>query len=83
VADSQCDVLLTDQFSAKISTESFLSRGQWTNLQGEILLLGMEEDQELFLAVRAGATVYLLKDASAGDILAAVRAISRGKANLP
>jgi DNA-binding NarL/FixJ family response regulator len=84
VENSQCDVLLTDQFSAKTSTESFLFRDQWANLQGEILLLGMEEDQELFLAaVRAGDTGYLLKDASAGDVVAAVRAISRGEAVCP
>jgi DNA-binding NarL/FixJ family response regulator len=52
--------------------------------QGEILLLGMEEDQDLFLAaVRAGATGYLLKDASAGDVIAAVRAIWRGEAVCP
>jgi DNA-binding NarL/FixJ family response regulator len=64
----QCDVLLTDQFSAKTSAENFLFRDQWANLQGEILLLGMEEDQELFLAaVRAGATGCLLKDALAGE----------------
>jgi DNA-binding NarL/FixJ family response regulator len=82
--NSQCGVLLTDQFSAKTSTESFLFRDQWANLQGEILLLGMEEDQELFLAaVRAGATGYLLKNASAGDVLAAVRALSRGEALCP
>jgi two-component system NarL family response regulator len=82
VENSQCDVLLTDQFSAKSSTESF--RDQWATLQGEILLLGMEEDQDLFLAaVRAGATGYLLKDASAGDVIAAVRAVSRGEAVCP
>jgi DNA-binding NarL/FixJ family response regulator len=52
--------------------------------QGEILLLGMEEEQDLFLAaVRAGATGYLLKDASAGDVIAAVRAIWRGEAVCP
>jgi DNA-binding NarL/FixJ family response regulator len=78
VENSQCDVLLTDQFSAKTSTKSFLFRDQWANLQGEILLLGMEEDQELFLAaVGAGATGYLLQDASAGDVVAAARHLAR------
>jgi two-component system NarL family response regulator len=81
---SQCDVLLTDQFSAKTSAESVLFRDQWTAWQGEILLLGMEEDQDLFLAaVRAGATGYLLKDASAGDVIAAVRSVSSGEAFCP
>jgi DNA-binding NarL/FixJ family response regulator len=80
----QCDVLLTDQFTAKSPAESSFFRDQWATLQGEILLLGMEDDQDLFLsAVRAGASGYLLKDASAGDVVAAVRAISRGEAVCP
>jgi DNA-binding NarL/FixJ family response regulator len=84
VENSQCNVLVTDQFSAKNCTESFLFRDQWATMQGEILLLGMEEDEDLFLAaVRAGASGYLLKDASAGDVIAAVRAISRGEAVCP
>src|ERR1041385_9135400 len=36
-----------------------------------------------FAAVRAGATGYLLKDASAGDVIAAVRGIARGEAVCP
>jgi hypothetical protein len=61
VENSQCEVLLTDQFSTKTSTESFLFRDQWANLQGEILSPGTEEDQELFrAAVGAGTTGYLL-----------------------
>jgi len=84
IENSQCDVLVTDQFSAKTSNESVAFRDQWTSLQLEILLLGMDEDQDQFLsAVRAGATGYLLKDASAGDVIAAVRAISRGEAVCP
>jgi len=84
VEQSQCDVLLTDHFSAKTPNESLVFRDQWASLQGEILLLGMEEDQDQFLAaVRAGATGYLLKDASAGDVIAAVRSISRGEAVCP
>jgi hypothetical protein len=66
---------LWDQFSAKTSTESFLFRDQWANLPGEILSLGTEEDQELFrAAVGAG---YLLKDAPAGDVVAAARPLAR------
>ena len=84
IESSQCDVLLIDQFSAKTSAESVLFRDQWAAWHGEILLLGMEEDQELFLAaVRAGAAGYLLKDASAGDVIAAVRSVSRGEAVCP
>ncbi|HEY6126867.1 MAG TPA: response regulator transcription factor [Candidatus Acidoferrum sp.] len=84
VESSHCDVLLTDQFSANTPAESAIFRDQWSTVQGEILLLGMEEDQDQFLAaVRAGATGYLLKDASAGDVIAAVRGIARGEAVCP
>ncbi len=39
----------------------------------KILMIGMEDDQEMFLkAVQAGAEGYLLRDASAKQILAAV-----------
>jgi DNA-binding NarL/FixJ family response regulator len=83
-AETECDVLLTDQFSAKTPAESILFRDRWPAWQGEILLLGMEEDQDVFLAaVRAGTTGYLLKDASAGDVIAAVRAVARGEAVCP
>ena len=49
-----------------------------------ILLVGMEDDEEQFLsAIRAGSRGYLLKDASAADVLSAVRSISRGEAVCP
>src|SRR6266576_3581345 len=55
IENSQCDVLVIDQFSAKTSNESVAFRDQWTTLNLEILLLGMEEDHDQFLfAVRAG-----------------------------
>ena len=44
----------------------------------KILMIGMEDDQEMFLrAVQAGAEGYLLRDASAKQILAAVRRLER------
>jgi two-component system NarL family response regulator len=44
----------------------------------------MESDEEQFLsAVRSGVTGYLLQDASASDVLAAVRAVFRGEAVCP
>jgi DNA-binding NarL/FixJ family response regulator len=84
VESSQCEVLLTDQFSAKTPAESQEFREQWAVIPAEILLLGMEEDAEQFLAAaRAGTAGYLLKDASASDVIAAVRSISRGEAVCP
>jgi DNA-binding NarL/FixJ family response regulator len=44
----------------------------------------MDSDEEQFLAaVRSGVMGYLLKDASASDLVAAVRAVYRGEAVCP
>jgi two-component system NarL family response regulator len=48
------------------------------------VLIGMDTDEGQFMAaVRSGVTGYLLKDASASDVIAAVRAVSRGEAVCP
>ena len=50
----------------------------------KLVLVGMEEDEQTFLwAVRAGTPGYLLKDASARDVVATVRAVARGEAVCP
>ncbi len=46
---------------------------------GVIALTMYEDQQYIFDLVRAGATGYLLKDSDSSDILAAIRAISRGE----
>jgi DNA-binding NarL/FixJ family response regulator len=49
-----------------------------------IVQIGMEEDAELFLrAVRAGVVGYVLKEASAMDVVAAVRAVAQEEAVCP
>jgi DNA-binding NarL/FixJ family response regulator len=50
----------------------------------KIVLFGMNEDRELFLkAVHTGVSAYLLKDASAADVIAAIRRVARGEAVCP
>lgn len=50
----------------------------------KIVLIGMEADENQFMPmVRAGITGYLLKDASASDVVNAVRAVFRGEAVCP
>ena len=47
----------------------------------KIVVLTVSEDEEdLFAAVRAGATGYLLKEVSIDEVAAAVRAVARGQA---
>jgi len=83
VLDSQFDVLLIDSLqttwpAAKIARET----GGHTAYKA--VLIGMEPDEELFMAaVRSGVMGYLLKDASASELVAAVRAVYRGEAVCP
>ena len=83
VLDTQFDVILVDSFqttwpAAKIACET---GGQATF---KAVLIGMEPDEELFMAaVRSGVMGYLLKDASASELVAAVRAVYRGEAVCP
>ncbi len=50
----------------------------------KVVLIGMDADENHFMtSVRAGVTGYLLKDASASDVVTAVRAVFRGEAVCP
>jgi len=80
VQESNCDVILTDSIPATPVEDSMIHSGPGA----EVVLVGMEDDEEQFLsAVRAGSSGYLLKDASAADVLSAVRSVSRGEAVCP
>jgi len=82
VQESNCDVILSDSIPAgqASSENSAVSDAPGA----ELLLVGMEDDEDQFLsAVRAGSSGYLLKDASAADVLSAVRSVSRGEAVCP
>ena len=75
-----CDVLLIS------SLETLRAIGQGTRAfegsrNAKILMFGMDGDPETFLqAVRLGARGYLLKEASATEIIAAVQDVARGEA---
>jgi DNA-binding NarL/FixJ family response regulator len=83
VLDSQCDVLVIDSlqtpwFSALTATEN-ADRASF-----KMVVIARESDEKHFLAaIRAGVTGYLLQDASASDVVAAVRAVYRGEAVCP
>jgi len=83
VLDSNCDVLVVASFQTNCLPASITLEciGQ---LSLKVVLIGMDCDEEQFLAaVRAGVTGYLLKDASASDVLNAVRSVFRGEAVCP
>jgi DNA-binding NarL/FixJ family response regulator len=83
VQESACDMVLTD-FSPGSSNSLLLHALHEENSQLKIILIGMEDDPEIFMnAVRLGARGYVLKDASALEIVTAIRRVGRGEAICP
>jgi two-component system NarL family response regulator len=46
------------------------------------MLTGSEDEEDLFAAVRVGATGYLLKEVAIDEVAGAVRAVARGQASI-
>ena len=75
-----CDVLLISSLETLRAIEQG-TRFSESFRKVKILMFGMDEDPETFLqAVRMGARGYLLKEASATEIIAAVQDVARGEA---
>ncbi len=72
VLDSQFDVLVIDSFQTTWPGAK-LAREAGGGAAFRAVLIGMELDEEPFMAaVRSGVMGYLLKDASAADLIAAL-----------
>lgn len=83
VLDSNCDVLVVASFGTNWLPAD-LPLGSLGQLGFKVILIGMDADEKQFIsAVRAGVVGFLLKDASASDVVAAVRAVSRNEAICP
>lgn len=81
--ENECDVLVGDCLIAHRTFSTFAANREKPS-GCKILLVGMEPDEEQFLAaVRSGVAGYLLQDASASDAVNAVRAVHRGQAVCP
>jgi len=83
LVSTHCDVILTDCFDD--TSHVRLLQDLLDQAPGmKVLLFGMNEDPDVFLkAVFLGICGYLLKEASAAEIIAAVRAAIRGEATCP
>ncbi len=82
--ESGCDILVADHASATTFPQTFVADSLSLVPGMKIILLGMEDDAEIFLqAIRAGVSGYLLGDASAEETLAAVRRVAQGEAVCP
>ena len=82
-----CDVLLTDSLKAVQLASRDVSCSETGTVVANlarIVLFGMNEEAEVFLeAVGAGVAGYVLKTASAADVINAVRCVARGEAVCP
>jgi two-component system NarL family response regulator len=84
VLDSQCDILVLDDLQMLSPLGARLLDGREAAGTMGVVLIGMEENEGKFLlAVRSGISGYLLNDASASDVVTAVRAAARGEAVCP
>jgi DNA-binding NarL/FixJ family response regulator len=81
---SQFDILLADQASASAFPHNFVPDLLRLVVGRKAVFFGMENDAEVFLqAVRAGVSGYLLGEASAEDMIGAVRRVAVGEAVCP
>ena len=77
------DVIIIDSFTSALHGE-FLRRLRDGLPSLKIVMIGMDADQQNFLhSVQEGALGYLVKDASAAEIAAAVRTVANGEAVCP
>lgn len=84
ILDSEPDVLLLDSATFLSREGARLFRERREQPKFKILLVGMEEDKELFLeVVRLGAMGYVPKEMSAMDVVSAVRSVAQGEAVCP
>jgi len=84
IAELKPDILLADATALAVSGVHLIPelRRVFPNLK--VVMIGMDPDRDLFLhAVREGALGYVLKDASALEVAAAVRAVIEDEAVCP
>lgn len=83
ILETGCDVLLIDSFVPSRLPRR-LAGPSGARADFKAVVIGMDADEEQFLeAVRCGVSGYLLQDASASDVVNAVRAVVRGEAVCP
>lgn len=84
VAAANPDVVLFDSPSIALTGPRLVSRMRQAGENRKVVMVGMEEDECTFLhAVAEGVVGYVLKDASAAEIVRVVRAVAAGEAVCP
>jgi DNA-binding NarL/FixJ family response regulator len=78
------EVLVLDSITVQLSDYALIAEISSKAPKVRVVLIDMDNDSEVFLdCVRAGAVGYLLKDASAADVISGVRAVAQGQAVCP
>jgi DNA-binding NarL/FixJ family response regulator len=76
IAEAAADVVLMDSATMPSLTAEFMGSVRHSRPGAHALVIGMDELEAAFLkAIRAGATGYLLRDASAMEVIAAIRSM--------
>jgi DNA-binding NarL/FixJ family response regulator len=84
MAESATEVILMDSASTPTPCLEFICQIRRQYPKVPILMIGSEADDQTFIkAVRAGIRGYLLRDASATNVISAIRAMARGEAICP
>jgi two-component system response regulator DevR len=77
------DVLVLDS-AMYLADQEFLQEIRRLLSDLKLLMIGMDTDEQIFLqAIRAGAMGYVLKDASATDVISAIRCVAQGEGICP
>jgi DNA-binding NarL/FixJ family response regulator len=84
IRDSEAAILVLDSSATILDGSESIREFISPSSRWKAILIGMDENKRTFLeTVRRGVTGYLLKDASAVDVVAAVRAVARGEVVCP
>ena len=84
ISNAAPDVLLSDSAAVALSDLRLCSEVRAAIPGIKVVMIGMDADRETFLrAVRDGITGYVLKDASAMEVAAAVRSVANQEAVCP
>lgn len=84
IVDSGADVLVLDSLDFLFRNPALSLKTCALGRSSKCVLIAMEDDHNNFLtAVRRGARGYLLQDASAIDVVSAIRTVAEGQAVCP
>jgi two-component system, NarL family, response regulator DevR len=84
IAESNADVVVLDSLQLLLEDEIHISKQSSEERTIRCVLVAMADEPKNFLrAIRRGAIGYVLQDASASDVVAAIRAVGRGEAICP